>query len=122
MFENIRNLLPNIFGSICMKIYPANWFSLIVSLSQAHCDSYIKVPLKYELLVIWKDAFLILHWNQMCHMYSLFDKDYGVTAIDSVTEIAWLCLFWDLFDLLNNYMKYKANCSLTSWLFIQLKM
>lgn len=33
-----------------MHAWPAHWFSLIVILSQAHRDSYIKVPLKYELL------------------------------------------------------------------------
>jgi len=56
-------------------------------LSQAHCDSYIKVPLKYELLGIWKDAFLI-YIGTRCAICTVFDKDYGVTAVDSITEIA----------------------------------
>lgn len=43
----------------------------------------------------------------MCHMYSLFDKDYGVSAI--CCEIAWLFLFWDLFDLLYNYTKIQRE-------------
>lgn len=45
----------------------------------------------------------------MCHMYSLFDEDYGVTAIDSIIEIAWLFLFWELFDLLYDYTKIQSE-------------